>query len=123
GGFDERFFLYYEDVDLCLAARRAGWKVVHFAGVRAKHVGGGTTSVIRDVRLCRLANSEVLFTAKRYGRTAAGVLMLSTLFLALTIPPLHAMVVSGDVRWVVRGATMYWREVPSLFRKIMASLE
>lgn len=27
GGFSEAFFLYYEDVDFCLRARRGGWKV------------------------------------------------------------------------------------------------
>jgi N-acetylglucosaminyl-diphospho-decaprenol L-rhamnosyltransferase len=120
GGFDERFFLYYEDVELCLAARRAGWKVVYFAGVCAEHVGGGTTRAIRDVRLWRLADSEVLFTAKRYGRTAAVVLMVSIFFLALPIRVLHAMVVGGDVHGIIRGAMMYLRGLPSLFRKIMA---
>ncbi|MCI0421351.1 MAG: glycosyltransferase family 2 protein [Acidobacteria bacterium] len=27
--FDERFFLYFEDVDLCLRLRRSGWKVIY----------------------------------------------------------------------------------------------
>ena len=30
GLFDERFFLYFEDVDLCRRAKMAGWKVVYF---------------------------------------------------------------------------------------------
>jgi GT2 family glycosyltransferase len=38
-GFDERFFLYSEEVDLCLRARRAGWKVVHSPAVTILHHG------------------------------------------------------------------------------------
>ena len=39
GGFDERFFLYSEEVDLCLRVRRAGWKVVHSPAVTILHHG------------------------------------------------------------------------------------
>ena len=39
GGFDERFFLYSEEVDLCLRVRRAGWKVVHSPVVTILHHG------------------------------------------------------------------------------------
>jgi GT2 family glycosyltransferase len=39
GGFDERFFLYSEEVDLCLRVQRAGWKVVHSPAVTILHHG------------------------------------------------------------------------------------
>jgi GT2 family glycosyltransferase len=37
GGFDEDFFLYYEDVDLCRRARAAGWSVWYEPAVRVTH--------------------------------------------------------------------------------------
>lgn len=45
GGFDERFFMYWEDSDLCLRALKAGWKtmyepraeVLHFTGRASRH--------------------------------------------------------------------------------------
>lgn len=37
GGFDERYFLYYEDVDLCRRAARRGLAVVYHPGVELIH--------------------------------------------------------------------------------------
>lgn len=39
-GFDERIFLYSEDVDLCLRARRLGAHVLYVPGVRVRHIQG-----------------------------------------------------------------------------------
>ena len=44
GGFDERFFLYNEEVDLCYRARAAGWDVVFWPGAEFVHVGGASTA-------------------------------------------------------------------------------
>lgn len=43
GGFDQRFFLYCEDEDLCWRARQAGWRVVYHPGVVVEHRKGSST--------------------------------------------------------------------------------
>ncbi len=40
GGFDERFFMYGEDIDLCLRVRAAGWRVRYWPGAEVMHLGG-----------------------------------------------------------------------------------
>jgi GT2 family glycosyltransferase len=40
GGFDETFFLYEEDVDLCLRLRQAGWRLLYTPAAEVVHHGG-----------------------------------------------------------------------------------
>jgi len=40
GGFDEKYFLYYEDVDLCARLRLYGYKIIHYPFVSAIHKAG-----------------------------------------------------------------------------------
>jgi GT2 family glycosyltransferase len=49
GGYDERFFLFKEEEDLCLQLRRAGGRVVYDPTVSVAHVGGVVAS--RSVHL------------------------------------------------------------------------
>lgn len=37
GGFDERFWMYFEEVDLCLRLHQGGWKIVHYPSASAVH--------------------------------------------------------------------------------------
>lgn len=43
GGFDEKFFLYYEDVDICARLWKAGWKVMAHPGVSVMHAAQRTS--------------------------------------------------------------------------------
>jgi N-acetylglucosaminyl-diphospho-decaprenol L-rhamnosyltransferase len=43
GGLDEGYFMYYEDMELCLQAWNRGQRVVYLPDVEAQHVGGAST--------------------------------------------------------------------------------
>jgi len=42
GGFDERFFLFAEDIDLCLRVKERGYKILHAPDIRIIHFHGGS---------------------------------------------------------------------------------
>lgn len=44
GGFDERYFLYFEDFDLCLALRAAGGRIRYLPDMRVRHHRGGAAA-------------------------------------------------------------------------------
>jgi len=66
-GFDERFFLYEEDADLCRRVRAAGWKVLFSPGAEARHALG--RSMARSPERARLEyqRSHLLYYRKHCG--------------------------------------------------------
>lgn len=45
GGFDEAFFLYFEETDLCRRAAEAGWPTHYMPEARVAHIGSATTGM------------------------------------------------------------------------------
>lgn len=45
GGFDETFFLYYEETELCRRAARAGWRTVYVRESEVAHIGSVSTGM------------------------------------------------------------------------------
>ena len=67
GVFDERFFLFSEEADLCFRVREAGWSVACCPDARFVHVGAASSPASRDWRYSELLRSYLLFLAKRQG--------------------------------------------------------
>jgi GT2 family glycosyltransferase len=80
-GFDERFFVYKEDLDFSLRAFQAGWQIYFLADTRAYHKGGGTSEQIKARRLFYGLRSRVQYGFKHFGWFAATGLLLATLVL------------------------------------------
>jgi GT2 family glycosyltransferase len=67
GGFDERFFLYHEDWDLCRRARSAGWGVLVAPAAQAIHDLGGSAFQDRAHFWRRYHQSRDAFIGKHFG--------------------------------------------------------
>ena len=69
GYFDERFFFYYEDMDLCRRLARAGWKLAVDWDAHAIHVAGGSTKTPGPGRWFRQYHeSRLAYLRKHYPR-------------------------------------------------------
>jgi N-acetylglucosaminyl-diphospho-decaprenol L-rhamnosyltransferase len=67
GGFDEQFFMYGEDADLCARLSEAGWGVAVSGDARFVHVGGGSTGLEGERMAIELLRSWLRLIAKRKG--------------------------------------------------------
>jgi GT2 family glycosyltransferase len=69
GGFDESFFLYYEDLDWCWRVRRAGWKVLCYPDLQVTHfVRRSTSRVSPRVTAGRLVAGELALMERHLPR-------------------------------------------------------
>ena len=70
-GWDESFFLYGEDVDLCFRLRRAGYELRYEPTARVVHEEGASSS--RAASLPRLAAARLRFARKHYSTWGAAL--------------------------------------------------
>jgi N-acetylglucosaminyl-diphospho-decaprenol L-rhamnosyltransferase len=60
GGFDESYFMYNEELDLCLRFRRAGWEVHYVPMATVMHLGGASTKKKRAAMAAQYVRSTML---------------------------------------------------------------
>jgi N-acetylglucosaminyl-diphospho-decaprenol L-rhamnosyltransferase len=66
GGFDEGYFMYVEDLDLCERIGRAGWQVVYVPASVVLHAGGHSTRRHRDAMAKAHHDSAYRYLSRRY---------------------------------------------------------
>jgi N-acetylglucosaminyl-diphospho-decaprenol L-rhamnosyltransferase len=82
GLLDEGYFMYFEDVEFCHRAYKAGWQIVHNPEARVVHLRGGSSSVKKQTILKKRVPSYFYASRTRYyyqtygwlGLTAANLL-------------------------------------------------
>jgi N-acetylglucosaminyl-diphospho-decaprenol L-rhamnosyltransferase len=82
GGFDERFFMYYEEVDLCRRLQAAGLQVHYWPTLKATHIGGASARTVAQAQVSKSGSqlerwrmrSALLYYRKQHGPAAAALL-------------------------------------------------
>jgi len=90
GGWDERYFMYMEDVDLCWRLRRAGWHIVYEPAAEIVHVQGATTAKHPYRMLVEHHRSAWRFARRRF--TGARAMFLPAAAVYLSFRAVLAMV-------------------------------
>lgn len=115
-GFDERFFMYFEDLDFSFRAKQAGWKSYYLATVQAYHRGGGTSYQVKARRLFYVLSSKVKYVAKHFGFKSALAILFATLgFESITRIIRNLISFSGrSTVETIQAYSMFLKEVPHL---------
>ncbi|MEZ4639497.1 MAG: glycosyltransferase family 2 protein [Caldilineaceae bacterium] len=67
GGFDERFFMYSEELDLCKRIKQDGWRVVYDPNAIVIHYEGRSSGQVSTARHIHFNRSKVLYYRKYFG--------------------------------------------------------
>lgn len=119
GGFDERFFVYLEDLDLSLRTHRAGFAVQYLAEATAFHKGGGTSEQVKATRLFYALRSRLLYAFKYFSRPAAWTVLLVTLLIEPPIRAVRALfrLAPREFADTFRGYWALVRDLPNILRR------
>lgn len=113
-GFDERFFVYYEEVDFSLRAKKVGWSSAYLTNAQAFHAGGGTSNQIKARRLFYSLRSRLVYAFKHFSPVGAWTVLLSTLLLEPLTRTGHALARGSwsAVKETWSGYAMLYRWLP-----------
>ena len=115
-GYDERFFVYYEDLDLSLRAKLNGYKSYYLSTCQIYHKGGGVSDQVKAKRLFYIQFSKLQYSKKHFPFSQFIIISFFVLF----IEPLTRVLFLA-----IRGSFLSIGEIITaykmLFKKIILS--
>jgi N-acetylglucosaminyl-diphospho-decaprenol L-rhamnosyltransferase len=85
GLFDEGYFMYVEDVDLCTRLRRAGWEIRFSPELEVLHIGGVSTGGYRSRRMTLEHSRSIYRYFVKFGSPGLGAALRPLVRLALRL--------------------------------------
>jgi len=117
-GFDDRFFVYYEDLDFGLRARQLGWRTRYYSGTTAYHKGNGTSDQVKAHRLFYTWRSRMLYGFKFFHIWQAWICIAAILLVEplLRIGRAVRRGSSAEVFDTVHAIRMLWQDLPVIIK-------
>jgi GT2 family glycosyltransferase len=110
GLFDENYFLYLEDTDLCSRSKKAGYEIVVIPESKIYHkVGNSTKKNNPVIPLYYTTRNRLYFSKKNY----PGLFFITVVYLALVM-------FIKSLKWFVTGKFNYIRSVKNAFSDFFA---
>lgn len=120
GGFDERYFMYYEDTDLSFRLRRAGWQIVYEPQAVSVHQHA-TSSGTSSTRFVRWNTRNRIWCARRNGPRSMQIAAIGRTSLGAAVGLLRSVAVRGDAGRTARAQA--WARMRGLLDGLAAMPE
>lgn len=112
-GLDERFFVYFEEVDFSIRALERGYSSYYLADVSAYHRGGGSSSKVRGQRLFYSLASRLQYSAKHFPPGSQFAVIIGTLLVEPLTRLGHALIRMSwsDVSATIEGYYALYNQI------------
>jgi len=108
-GFDSRFFVYFEDLDLALRSQRLGYSSFYLADAQASHAGGKCSQSAQGAALSYCLRSRIQYSWKHFGVIGGITVLLGT----ICLEPLTRV-----IRGICRGSLEELREIYEAYLRL-----
>ncbi|OGF45664.1 MAG: hypothetical protein A2452_01415 [Candidatus Firestonebacteria bacterium RIFOXYC2_FULL_39_67] len=115
GFYDERFFMYYDDVDLCYRIKKSGGRIFLVHDILVVHHGCKSSSQNPEGSSRWISESKIKFFRKHYGRTGSFLfgcnLVMRTIIVYVLFNLSHLIIGRPKHIKIVRGRVVnLWKD-------------
>ena len=124
-GFDETFFVYFEEVDFTKRALLQGYRTFYLSDVSIYHKGCGVSEQIKATRLFYFLRSRIQYSYKHFHFIPATLIMLNTVlteFISRMALTMLNRSMSQAVE-TIKGYTMLWGSLPEILKNSLHGLK
>ncbi|MEQ1871030.1 MAG: glycosyltransferase family 2 protein [Vicinamibacterales bacterium] len=108
GGFDERLFLYLEDVDLARRAADLGWRTRFCPAAVVQHASGWSSGLDRSWRLAQSWRSLVVYACSHFG-TGKALLLTAIIVILAPLARVGEAIATGDRVTAIDAGAAWWK--------------